>query len=238
MVNGVETGRWLSRVGSIPPGREGSKHLEEFRRKGHSHPALVSRSRASILSCMIEQSGDPKPQRRRSSAELLPVVYDELRELARARMRRLQPGQTLEATALVHEVYARLGTSDRPRWDHKGHFFGAAALAMRNIIVDEARRKQADKHGGNHERVTLSGIEVFGRQLDVSVLDIDEALTELQSRSPRPAEVVQLRFFGGLTNKEIAKILEVSTNTIERDWAFARSWLYQALSSLRDGETV
>lgn len=183
---------------------------------------------------MIHPTEDPDPQSRRSSDELLPVVYDELRKLARARLRNMQPGQTLEPTALVHEAYARLGTADRPRWDHKGHFFGAAARAMRNIIIDDARKKKTEKHGGNRQRVTLSGVEALEKQFDVTVLDIDEALTELESRSPRPAEVVQLRFFGGLTNKEIAEALGVSTNTIERDWAFARSWLYQALSSPRE----
>lgn len=158
------------------------------------------------------------------------MVYDELRELARARLQRMQPGQTLEATALVHEAYVRLGTADRPRWDHKAHFFAAAARAMRNILIDDARKKKTEKQGGNRGRVTLSNVAALEKQFDITVLDIDEALTQLESRSPRPAEVVQLRFFGGLTNPEIAEILEVSTNTIERDWTFARSWLYQALT--------
>ena len=158
--------------------------------------------------------------------ELLPLVYDELRKLAAARMAEEQPGQTLQATALVHEAYIRLvgPDSDQP-WDCRGHFFAAAAEAMRRILVDRARHKQTRKAGGGRRRLDLDDIEpALGEESD-DLLALDEALRQLEGKDPRKAELVKLRFFAGLTAEQAAAALGVSRSTVEKDWAFGRSWL-------------
>jgi RNA polymerase sigma factor (TIGR02999 family) len=162
----------------------------------------------------------------RAAEELLPLVYDELRRLAAQRLADERPGQTLQATALVHEAYARLvGSGEPPRWDGCGHFFAAAAEAMRRILIERARHKQTRKAGGGRRRLDLNDIEPALEQNDDRLLALDEALRQLEAEDPRKAELVKLRFFAGLTSEQSAAALGVSTSTAEKDWAYARSWL-------------
>ena len=166
-------------------------------------------------------SGDPS-----AAAELLPLVYDELRKLAAARLAEEKPGQTLQPTALVHEAYLRLvGGASCQNWDGRGHFFAAAAEAMRRILVDRARHKGTRKAGGDRRRVDLDRLESALGEPDPELLALEEALQELERQHPRKAEVVKLRFFAGLTTEQAAMALGVSTSTAENDWAYARSWL-------------
>ncbi|MBX3207207.1 MAG: sigma-70 family RNA polymerase sigma factor [Labilithrix sp.] len=171
--------------------------------------------------------------RPRSAAELLPLLYDELRRLAGAHMARLRPGQTLQPTALVHEAYLKLVGDADPGWNGRGHFFGAAARAMREIIVDHARRRGARKRGGGREPLRLdTGLELAdaGAPAPDDVLAIDAALTRLERDYPRKAEIVIMRYFGGLTMDEIADALGIATRTAEREWRFARAVLAEELS--------
>ncbi len=167
---------------------------------------------------------------RRAAADLLPLVYDELRKLAAARMASESPHQTLQPTALVHEAYLRLvGTADGPQWDHRGHFFAAAAEAMRRILVDQARRKSAVRHGGGLVRLELDPDLAASPEPREDLLALDEALTRLAAEDPLKAELVQLRYFGGLTLPEAALALGLSERTAGRHWAFARAWLRRAV---------
>ena len=161
-----------------------------------------------------------------AAEQLLPLVYDELRKLAAQRLAEERPGQTLQATALVHEAYVRLvgGASDQ-NWEGRGHFFAAAAEAMRRILIDRARHKNSRKAGGGRRRVDLNEIELALDEPDLELLALDDALRELERKDPRKAEVVKLRFFAGLTTAQAATALGVSTSTAENDWAYARSWL-------------
>lgn len=167
----------------------------------------------------------------RDAAErLLPLVYEDLRKLARARMSRAAPGQTLQATALVHDAYLRVTKRGDPGWDGRAHFFGAAALAMRDILVEQARRKASAKRGGDRARV--DDAEDVALSIDVpadDLLALDEALRRLEQRSERQARIVMLRFFAGLEMEEVAAMLETSLSTVEREWRFARSWLQRQL---------
>ena len=166
-----------------------------------------------------------------AAAELLPLVYAELRKLAAQRMAHESPGLTLQPTALVHEAYLRLVDVDRlpQQWNGRGHFFAAAAEAMRRILVENARHKNSLKGGGQWQRVDVGGIDVpAAHDANDSTLDVfalDEALTRLEREAPRKAEVVKLRFFGGLTNDQAADALGISGATAENDWAYARAWL-------------
>jgi RNA polymerase sigma factor (TIGR02999 family) len=165
--------------------------------------------------------GDP-----RAAEQLLPLVYSELRRLAATKMTREAPGQTLQATALVHEAYLRLAGGGQPQdWNGRGHFFGAAAEAMRRILVERARHKQSRKAGGGGRRQELPDIElaVAGPHLDL--LALHEALTKLEQQDKRRADLVKLRFFAGLTIAEAAAALGISESTADNDWAYARSWL-------------
>ena len=167
---------------------------------------------------------------RRAAADLLPLVYDELRRLAAARMAREAPGQTLDATALVHEAYLRLvGPADVSRWEGRGHFFAAAAEAMRRILVDNARRKRSVKHGGGLVGVQVdeSSYAAAGPSEDIET--VDEALTLLAQEHPHKARLVELRYFAGLTIEEAAKVLDISCATAERDWTYARAWLFNKI---------
>src|SRR5689334_24673032 len=177
-----------------------------------------------ILSA-IEQ-GDPS-----AADQLLPLVYDELRRLAAQKMAQEAPGQTLQATALVHEAYLRLVDAEQAQhWNSRGHFFAAAAEAMRRILIEIARRKGGPEAGGRHVRVELSDVpaELHGSALDL--LALSEALDRLQAKDPRAAELVKLRFFAGLTRHQAAEALGVSVATADNDWAYAKGWLKAELA--------
>jgi RNA polymerase sigma factor (TIGR02999 family) len=166
----------------------------------------------------------------KAAEQLLPLVYEELRKLAAAKMARERPGQTLQATALVHEAWLRLvGSEEQNAWNSRGHFFGAAAEAMRRILVDRARQKGRVRHGGELERVDLEHVNLATEDNDATVLAIHEALEKLAFESPQKADIVKLRYFTGLQNQEIAKALGISLSTVERSWAYARSWLHREL---------
>jgi RNA polymerase sigma factor (TIGR02999 family) len=169
--------------------------------------------------------GDP-----RAAGQLLPLVYDELRRLAAQRLAREKPGQTLEATALVHEAYVRLvGAGEAQGWNSRGHFFAAAAEAMRRILVEQARRKRRPKHGGGRQRVALDEALSLAEPRD-DLLALDEALGRLAQREPAKAELVKLRYFAGLSLEEAAACLGISPATAKRHWAVARAWLFADLS--------
>ncbi|MBX3228473.1 MAG: RNA polymerase subunit sigma [Labilithrix sp.] len=173
----------------------------------------------------------------RSAEELLPVLYDELRRLAGAQMARLRPGQTLQPTALVHEAYLKLAGERDPGWNGRGHFFGAAARAMRDVIVDHARRRSAQKRGGGAEPLRLdTDLDVADDAPPIDdVLAIDAALTALEREHPRKVELVVLRYFGGLTMEETADALAIPLRSAEREWRFARALLAEVLSLSTSG---
>jgi RNA polymerase sigma factor (TIGR02999 family) len=166
-----------------------------------------------------------------AAAQLLPVVYDELRRLAAARLAAELSNQTLQPTALVQEAYLRLvGAPDGNRWDHRGHFSTAAAEAMRRLLVENARRKKRRKHGGGRRRIELEAAESMVQTPSEGLLALDEALTRLTAHDPIKAEVVKRRFFAGLTMPEVAQALDLSLVTVERYWTYARTWLYAQLA--------
>ncbi|MEX2559836.1 MAG: sigma-70 family RNA polymerase sigma factor [Pirellulales bacterium] len=165
------------------------------------------------------EGGDPS-----AAEQLLPLVYDELRRLAAAKLAREQPGQTLQATALVHEAYLRL-VDQSQAWNGRGHFFAAAAEAMRRILVERARHKQSRKGGGGWQRIDLAAVEPITSGPDLDLIALSQALDKLQRENPRQAELVKLRFFAGLTNQQAAEILGISTSTADNEWAYARCWL-------------
>jgi RNA polymerase sigma factor (TIGR02999 family) len=170
-------------------------------------------------------AGDPK-----AAADLLPLVYDELRRLAAQRLAAEKPGQTLQATALVHEAYLRLvGSGSDQDWNSRGHFFAAAAEAMRRILVEQARRKQSLKAGGGRRRLDLADVEPAVGAPDLDLLALDGALQQLARKDPRKAELVKLRFFAGLTVRQAAQALGIAPSTADEDWAYARSWLRLAM---------
>ena len=171
------------------------------------------------------QQGDPT-----AAVELLPLVYEELRRLAAHKMAAEAPGQTLQPTALVHEAWLRLVGDDGARFANRAHFFAAAALAMRGILIANARRKQRQKHGGGWERVDVDPIQLAEPLPSEDLLALDEALTELAQRDPQAAELVQLRFFAGLTQQQAAEVLGLSRRTADRTWAYARAWLYEQIA--------
>lgn len=164
-----------------------------------------------------------------AAAELLPLVYTELRKLAGYRLNREKDGQTLQATALVHEAYLRLVGNAEIRWDGRSHFFAAAAEAMRRILVDHARRRHSIKHGGGFERQELDEVAIELGDVD-QLLDLDAALTRLAAEDPETAKLVELRYFAGLGVEETAKALGMSPRTVKRNWAYARAWLGRELN--------
>lgn len=169
----------------------------------------------------IEQ-GDPH-----AAGELLPLVYDELRRLAAARLLREPPGQSVQPTMLVHEAYLRLVDTDAaPHWNGRGHFFAAAAEAMRRILIENARRKRSERHGGQMRRVDLETVDPGAREREDELLDLDEALGRLEERWPEKAQLVKLRYFVGMTIPEAAETMGISHATAERHWTFARAWLH------------
>ncbi len=166
----------------------------------------------------------------RAAEDLLPLVYAELRQLAVQRLSQEKPGQTLQPTALVHEAYLRLvGALDEERWDHRGHFFAAAAEAMRRILVEQARRKRAKKHGGGLVRHDADDVELPVAEPREDLIALDEALTKLQQIDAAGAKLVALRYFAGLTQAEAAQALGVSPRTADRLWSYARAWLHREL---------
>ena len=162
--------------------------------------------------------------------QVLPLVYDELRRLARALVARERCGHSLQATALVHEAYLRLVDQRQVDWKNRAQFVGVAAVMMRRILVDHARGRAADKRGGDAQRVSFGVIYDIGGAPDVGVLDLHEALENLELLDPRKSRIVELKFFGGLTTAEIADVMQLSVATIEREWSFSRAWLYAAIA--------
>ena len=178
----------------------------------------------------IEQ-GDPH-----AGEQLLPRVYGELRQLAAQKMAQEAPGQTLQATALVHEAYLRLlGGDQAQQWDSRRHFFVAAAEAMRRILIDNARRKRARRHGGGQQRIDVQDIEIAGDVLDDNLLEVNAALERFAAQDKQKAELVKLRYFTGLTIDEAAEILGVSAPTANRWWAYARAWLHKEIEDQKNG---
>ena len=163
---------------------------------------------------------------------LLPQVYDDLRKLAASKMAQQPPGQTLQATALVHEAWLKLAASSADSWRDRQHFFRAAAEAMRHILIDRARRRLRLRHGQNGERVQLDDVEIAAPVKDETLLQLDEALAQLKSVSPERAEIVTLRFFAGLGEAEIADILKISKRAVQRHWSYARAWLFARIKGL------
>ena len=178
----------------------------------------------SILSAI--EDGDPK-----AAEKLLPLVYEELRKLAAAKMAQENPGQTLQATALVHDAYLRLVDSAREQnWENRGHFFAAAAEAMRRILVEKARRKRRLKRGGGYQRVDLDNLEIAVDGGVEDIIALDEALSKLGEIHPEKAQFVKLRYFAGLTVVEAARAMGISSTTADRYWTFARAWLYREVA--------
>jgi len=174
----------------------------------------------------IEQ-GDPQ-----AAEQLLPLVYDELRTLAAQRLAQEKPGQTLQATALVHEAYLRLvDVRQAQRWNSRGHFFAAAAEAMRRILVEQARRKHSQRQGGTRRRCELSDHDRVEIPLTDQLMDLDDALSRLSAADPQAAELVKLRVFAGMTVEEVAAVQGLSPRTVKRNWAYARAWLGRELAA-------
>ena len=179
------------------------------------------------------EQGDPQ-----AADELLVVLYDELRKLASQKLAREAPGQTLQATALVHEAWLRLGGDKQPAWENRAHFFAAAAESMRRILVDRSRRRRSLRRGGGAERVDLDSLGLGLAIDDDQLLTVHEALDGLAAHDPDKAELVKLRFFVGLTIQEAAKVLGLSPTTAKRHWAYARAWLFREVGILRVAEDV
>jgi len=174
------------------------------------------------------QQGDPK-----ATEELLPLVYEELRKLAAHKMANEAPGQTLQPTALVHEAWLRLVGNQEQKWDSRGHFFGAAAEAMRRILIENARRKRAQRHGGGQAKLDLAEIQVAAPAKDEELLAVHDALEKFAARDQRKAELVKLRYFVGLTTQEAAEVLGISVPTADRWWNFSRAWLFDEIERER-----
>jgi RNA polymerase sigma factor (TIGR02999 family) len=182
--------------------------------------------------CAI-QEGDPH-----AAEQLLPLVYDELRKLAAGKLVQEAPGQTLQATALVHEAYIRLVDADKAQhWNSRGHFFAAAAEAMRRILVDQARKKKSLKHGGGLERLPLEEVEIGAPQPAIDLLAVNDALERFERLDKAGADLVKLRYYAGLTLAQAADVLGISSSTADRQWAYARAWLHAELKE-NDSESA
>jgi RNA polymerase sigma factor (TIGR02999 family) len=192
----------------------------------------LSMSDVSRILTAIEL-GDPS-----AAEQLLPLVYDELRKLAAHKLARETPGQTMQATALVHEAYLRLVGSpveaSAPSWNSRGHFFAAAAEAMRRILVDQARHKKTQKAGGNRQRLELGDVEPAAAEPAVDVLLLHDALEKLETVDKRKADLVKLRFFAGMSTDQAAQALGIATSTAEKDWAYARCWLRLEIDTVQN----
>ena len=219
------------------------RHSEEYRRAYSSSYRVIrdealrsagvtsasgsgTRRHVSDITRLLQrmESGDPD-----APAELLSLVYTELHALAARKMARERPGQTIQATVLVHEAWYRLGGNQQPRWQNRAHFFAAVAEAMRRILIENARRKDRLKRGGQLDRVDVSEVEIVSPLPDDQLLALDEALDRLALEDPRAAEIVKLCFFVGFTQQEAAEQLGVSVSTVERTWAYARAWLFREI---------
>jgi RNA polymerase sigma factor (TIGR02999 family) len=185
------------------------------------------------ITLILQRIGEGDPQ---AAAQLLPMVYEELRRLAAAKLAHEAPGQTLQPTALVHEVWLRLGGDDQAQWSNRAHFFAAAAEGMRRILVDNARRKRAIRHGGELEKLSANatGFDIASPAADdEELLLVHEALDAFTAHDARKAELVKQKYFAGLTLEEAADVLGISHRTATRDWAYARAWLFQEVTRLR-----
>ena len=171
-----------------------------------------------------------------AAEQLLPLVYQELRQLAAQKMARESPGQTLQATALVHEAWMRVG-GENQRWESRAHFFGAAAEAMRRVLIDRARSKRAVIHGGGKERVDIGDVEIVVELQDDELLEVHESLDSFAAHDPQKAELVKLRYFAGLTLEEAAGVLGISFAMAKRYWAYARAWLFREITRRQRGDT-
>jgi RNA polymerase sigma factor (TIGR02999 family) len=188
----------------------------------------------SDVTCVLSAMAQGDPQ---ASEQLLPLVYDELRRLAARKMAKESPGQTLEATALVHEAYLRLVDREQAQaWNSRRHFFAAAAEAMRRILVERARHKRSLKAGGERHRQELADIEPAALEPGVDLLALNEVLEKLETHDQRKADLVKLRFFAGLTIEEAAQVLDIATSTADKDWAYARCWLRLEMEGRRSDE--
>jgi RNA polymerase sigma factor (TIGR02999 family) len=186
-------------------------------------------SEATRILSAIEQ-GDPA-----AAAQLLPLVYQELRQLAAQKLAHEQPGQTLQATALVHEAYLRLVDVEQAQhWNSRGHFFAACAEAMRRILIEQVRHKRSQRQGGTHRRCELSEEDRLDIPLTDELVDLDEALAKLQASDPQAAQIVKLRVFAGMTIEEVAHIQGISPRTVKRQWAYARAWLGRELAAYQE----
>lgn len=185
------------------------------------------------VSQILHELADGKTSR---SAELLPLVYGELKKLARLEIANEDSRNELEPTMLVHEAYLRLVGQNDPGWNGKSHFFGAAALAMRRVLIDQARKRQSQKHGGDLARITFSKIEALQPDTDQELIFVEDAVQKLESADPRKGRIVNLRYYAGLSNEEVSSILEISLSTVEREWRFIRSWLKAELAAFRGVE--
>lgn len=181
---------------------------------------------ATPLTGLLKADGTGDPQ---AASDILPLVYDELRRLASAYLAKTPPGNTLQATALVHEAYMRLIGAEDPGWDGRRHFFGAAAQAMRNILVEQARRKASARHGGGRQRYDIADADLATGPPADDLLALNEALTKLESTDPRKAEIVMLHHFAGLTLDETAAAIGCSLSTVEREWRFTRALLFSQI---------
>ena len=192
-----------------------------------ARPFLIASGFVSDVTQILDrvQQGDPK-----AGEELLPLVYDELRKLAVAKMATQPAGQTLQATALVHEAWLRLERGQTMQWESRKHFYAAAAQAMRHILIERARKKQRTRHGAELLRVDPDDIEIEAPTDDDRLLQINAALDELAALAPDKAEVVKLRFFVGLKESEIAELLHITPRTVERYWSYAKAWLFERIA--------
>src|SRR5437667_10273459 len=190
-----------------------------------SQSSCEDMSDATLLLTAVER-GDPK-----AADQLLNLLYDELRRLASSKMARETPGQTLQPTALVHEAWLRLVGSKSPKFENRAHFFSAAAEAMRRILIDRARRKLTQRHGGSLERVDLEGQDLAAPAADEQLLAVHEVLDNLAKDHPMQAEVVKIRYFVGMTNEETAEALGISVATVKNYWTFARTWIFNEIKN-------
>ncbi len=216
----------LDRILRLQPAIQSCSHARK-RLKGRL--GVVRRVSMSDVTQVLQAVGRGQA---RATEDLLPLVYDELRRLAAARMAQEAAGQTLQATALVHEAWLRLVGDGERTWQNRAHFFGAAAEAMRRILIENARRKSRLKRGGGLVRVDISEINLAERTPDDKILMIGEALERLEAEDPERAQIVVMKFFGGLTNQEVAESLGVTERTVERRWAFAKAWLFRSIQVL------